>query len=428
MDMSLAREHREQIRRTLTPGCRVLEWGSGGSTLWLANQLPDSAHLTSVEHHPEWYAKVCQAVGERDNVRLIHAGAAGPVGKSATIAEEDPTHLGGYVHAADTPAIEGEEPGYDVVFVDGVARVACMEHARTLLRPGGTVFLHDAHRPWYDAGKACFVEHGTIGPGEDDTGPILWWGGLTPRGPVGSASASPLIVSFYTLGTPYEEEVKNLRASCERLGLDHHLAGIPDRGSWLANQSYKPRFIRKAADLFDRPVLWVDADAVLRSPPTLLADAEPDFAVHKIFGWIVASGTVYFNRTRLARLLLDRWIDLCDADGAQLDQIQLDAAWEQVAARHPLRTRWLPQSYTKVFDHDADDHHAGIEPVVEHFQASRRHREAPEGMARAPWRRPEDELKAARAACRPRACWYDERFSLVPADPRPAVWREVQPA
>ncbi|MEO1585436.1 MAG: class I SAM-dependent methyltransferase [Planctomycetota bacterium] len=407
----IGRDHRECIERRLFAGCRVLEWGSGGSTVWLADRLPAGAHLTSVEHHAEWFAKVGERLGERPNVTRVLAEPTGELGRNATIDEEDATHLAGYVGAADGQT-------FDVILVDGVARVACMERARELLNPGGVVFLHDAQRDWYDAGKALLVEHGTIGSCEDYAGPMLWWGGMEPERAHGSAAGVPVVVSFYTKGTPYEDEVAGLRESCERLGLDHQITGVEPAGSWERNCAMKAAFIRAEADRMDRPVLWVDADAVVRRPPVVLAGAEMDFAVHKSHGWQFGSGTCYFNRTPLARMVLDRWAELCESRPEIWDQIHLDAAWEMVSARHPLRTCWLPASYTKIFDLEAA--HAD-EPVIEHFQASRRFKEAVSPGVRR-MLDPTDELKAARRACRPRRCWYNEGYGLADVDPSPDRW------
>lgn len=410
----IGRDQREQIERRLFAGCRVLEWGCGGSTLWLADRLPRGAHLVSIEHHRDWYERVAQAIGQRDNVTMILSEPRGPIGRNATIEEEDSSGLEAYIHSADGQT-------FDVILVDGVARGVCMAHARSLLRPGGTVFLHDAHRDWYDGAKAGYVEHGTIGSCEDYPGPLLWWGGTSVERPRYSRAAVPIVISYFTIGTPYEREVDGLRRSCRDLGLEHHIEGVASAGSWERNCAMKARFIREMADRFDRPVLWVDADAVIRQPPVLTAGAEMDFAVHKAHGWQFASGTVYFNRTPLARKVLDEWVALCDAQPEVWDQIHLDTAWERVAARHPLRTQWLPQTYTKIFDLEMEGRVSGEAPVIEQFQASRRFKRVLSTTHRPP-QHPPDDLIESRRACRPRRCWYDDRFVLRESDPPPAVW------
>ncbi len=402
--------------RHIKPGGRVLEWGSGGSTLWLAEFLPPDAHLTSIEHHEGWHKTVVNKVGKRKHVRLICCPADGKPGANATIAEEDPTHLDNYIHAVD-----GEV--FDVIIVDGVARSACIAHARSLLAPGGVLFVHDAQRHWYDDAKALYIEHGVIGSCADYPGPMLWYGGLEPEIAQCSAASVPLVISYFTLDTPYEEEVKNLRRSCVELGIEHFIEGVTSRGSWERNCAMKAQFVKDCSEKFMRPVLWVDADAVLRSPPLLLGGAEMDFAVSKAAGWQFASGTTYFNCTENAQRMLDVWVEECRRAPDVWDQIHLDTAWERVVARHALRTMWLPPSYAKIFDLETQAKYGNCEPVIEHFQASRRMKGAVSVEHDAQVMRLADEdLIAARLAGRPRPCWYDHRYALVETDPEIAHW------
>ncbi|UUZ69975.1 class I SAM-dependent methyltransferase [Polaromonas sp. P2-4] len=208
MRIIIGQAQRERILKYITPNCRVLEWGSGGSTLWMADRLPVGATLTSIDHDTTWHQNAQRRIGRRENVELLLCPAGGPLGRNATVEEEDPTHLHDYIHAVD-----GRK--FDVILVDGVARVACMEHARELLSSGGVVFLHDAHRPWYDSGKALYIEHGTVGSCLEYPGPMLWWGGLVPEEPRFSIGALPIVINCYTAGTPYEKEAQSLRVTRE---------------------------------------------------------------------------------------------------------------------------------------------------------------------------------------------------------------------
>ena len=78
----IGQAHREAILKHLACGARMLEWGSGGSTVWFADRLPDAAQLTSVEHDRQWHEKLSAAIGQRSNVRLLLAEPSGTLGRN----------------------------------------------------------------------------------------------------------------------------------------------------------------------------------------------------------------------------------------------------------------------------------------------------------------------------------------------------------
>jgi Methyltransferase domain len=402
MRIIMGKKHRDTILGFLRPGTRMLEWGAGGSTVWLAQNLPTGATLTSIEHDPKWFHTVHDHIGDAPQVRLLLREATGPLGTNATIAEEDSTPLRSFVHA-----VEGEQ--FDLIMVDGNARDACLRQAKTLLAPGGIVMLHDAQRAWYDEAKKIFIEYGHIGSCPDYPSPHLWWGGSSPPSAAARASGElPLVISFYTKNTDYEIEARKLSESCERLQLDHRVVGLESRGSWEANCSLKSEFVYDLWKTSGRPVLWVDADAVLHSSPELLRGCRADFAIHKCRGWQFASGTLFFNQTTAAATLMHRWIARCRQNPRVWDQENLDLAWEETVAVHPLETLWLPEPYCRIFDlHEGRSPAAG---VIEHFQASRRLKAKVSSAPSTPAPQPTPSLVAARQACRPRS-WL-----LSPAD------------
>ncbi|MCE9528607.1 MAG: class I SAM-dependent methyltransferase [Planctomycetales bacterium] len=402
MRIIMGKKHRDKILSFLRPGTRMLEWGAGGSTVWLAQNLPAGATLTSVEHDPKWFQKVQDHIGNAPHVRLLLREATGPLGANATIKEEDPRYLQSFVHALD-----GEQ--FDLIMVDGNARAACLRQAKDLLAPGGIVMLHDAQRAWYDEAKKNFAEYGHIGSCPDYPSPHLWWGGNSPLGEAVHASGElPLVICFYTKNTDYEIEARKLIASCERLQLDHRVVGLESRGSWEANCSLKSEFIYDIWKSSGRPILWVDADAVLHSSQELLRGCRADFAIHKCRGWQFASGTVFFNQTPAAATLIHRWIARCRQSPRVWDQENLDLAWEETVAVHPLETLWLPEPYCRIFDlHEGRSPAAG---VIEHFQASRRLKAKVSTTPSIPGAPSTPALIAARQASRPRS-WL-----LSPAD------------
>ena len=128
----------------LRPGQRVLEWGSGGSTAWLAAR---GARVTSVEHDPGWAAQVMARCPGPD-VRAIPAAAAGTIGEPFHLNDlRDPRER----FFDDYVAVIGEFPdrSLDIVIVDGMCRAECFRRAAPKVRPGGLLISDDSDMPPY---------------------------------------------------------------------------------------------------------------------------------------------------------------------------------------------------------------------------------------------------------------------------------------
>ncbi len=192
----------------------------------------------------------------------------------------------------------------------------------------------------------------------------------------------PLVISFYTSNTPYEEEVQHLLASCRRFGLANQIEGVESFGGWELNCAYKPYFILQKLKERKRPVLWVDADGVFVRSPAAQDVFVSDLAVriHSELSWDhpskVISSTVYVNYTQAALQLVRFWAEECRK---QLADPQRSAEfWDQIALRdalffssHGAHVQPMPLAYAKIFDHPGDVEKVA-EPVIEHYQASRR--------------------------------------------------------
>ena len=142
-------------------GKHLLEWGCGGTTLYFLQNLK-GRKLTSIEHHPEWYAKV-KALCDYDNhdFRLIQGNH---IGVNATPFEENPSGLHDY--------ISFKAENVDTILVDGVARSSCLTMAYVKY-PKATVFLHDANRDWYNFAVDLFPYKKIIEPEKDGYPPLL---------------------------------------------------------------------------------------------------------------------------------------------------------------------------------------------------------------------------------------------------------------
>ena len=99
----------------------VLEFGMGGSTIWLADRVKE---LTSVEHSCRWYRATRRAI-TRPFMPVQHPRP--------------------YASVCD---ILGKD-SFDLVLVDGRDRVECVLAAMPLLKTGGVMMLDDAGRRRY---------------------------------------------------------------------------------------------------------------------------------------------------------------------------------------------------------------------------------------------------------------------------------------
>jgi len=184
--------------------------------------------------------------------------------------------------------------------------------------------------------------------------------------------SGPLIVSFFTKGTVYEKEVEDLRASCSGLGLELFVLGVPDQGSWQANCCYKAKFILDCVRRFQRPLWWVDADAVILQAPVMPGgDVDVALYFNDFAKRIARAGTIYCAPTRATEQFLERWHVSClrtferQPDFPFGDQGQLP---DVLLGMEELRVGRLPVEYVHIFDRDA----VPLEKsVVLHTQASR---------------------------------------------------------
>jgi hypothetical protein len=175
------------------------------------------------------------------------------------------------------------------------------------------------------------------------------------------------IISYYT--PKYAEVAKNLTKSLENLTVPFLVQPIDDQGSWDANCHYKPKFILEHL-INEDAVVWTDADSVVNSEPLLFYDIDCDIAFHRFKGKELLSGTVYFKNTYETIRLLHKWIELNDLFQNNFDQRNLDWA---VSSMDSLKIYNLPPEYCCIFDLSRQ-YHGGMNPVIEHFQASRQYR------------------------------------------------------
>ena len=181
-------------------------------------------------------------------------------------------------------------------------------------------------------------------------------------------------IAFCTPG-PYEQEAARLRGSAMDCGVDLHVQLI-SACTWTEAVMSKPAFILQMMDLFkDRPILYVDADAVFRSIPPA-QEAAIDFACH----WFrrspghpieMLTGTLWFKNTPLVREFVALWAETTRgyAWSSTPEQESLAEAFRKYKDR--LIYRDFGPEMVFIFDDFKQIYPKAI-PIIEHFQASRR--------------------------------------------------------
>jgi hypothetical protein len=168
-----------------------------------------------------------------------------------------------------------------------------------------------------------------------------------------------LVVAFYTLETPYAEEVKHLIESCRFHNLDVHVEAYPNQGRWVWNAALKPFFIRDMLKRFhNQNLLYLDADAVVIKPPS---EPPGDIGVHFLDDKELLSGTIFLKNNAKVRRLVEDWCDEQLLNRSEWDQRVL----QRILPRHALEVTNLPRAYCKIFDKPG-------EAVIQQNQASRR--------------------------------------------------------
>lgn len=192
----------------------------------------------------------------------------------------------------------------------------------------------------------------------------------------------PLVISFYTKGTPYAAEAAKLIASCTHHGVEAEIEGIASRGSWEANCGMKAEFILHKIAQHGRDVFWVDADAVFLQKPLFTEFEGHPFSVRfnpflpPAHESRIISNAIFAANHPHARRILEMWRDRSAAD--LQDKGRTMEFWDQAALRDVLfgiseEIPFLPMplKYSKIFDIDDLFIDEG-EVVIEHYQASRR--------------------------------------------------------
>ena len=190
-----------------------------------------------------------------------------------------------------------------------------------------------------------------------------------------------LIVGYYTVNTPYEQEAQRLIDSCKNLGLNYDIQGVQNFGSWQSNTRYKANFMLNMLHAHPgKRILYVDCDAVIHETPDLFINYSADISVrYQDFSYRkneCLSGTIYMENNLKTKRLCEFWANTNRTEGPNaktLEQVNLGRAIDKMVTSEGLIFKNLPPEYTFIFD-SMRKIYPDAKPVIEHFQASRKYR------------------------------------------------------
>ena len=126
----------------LTPDTRVLEWGSGGSTLFFSKYVKS---WDTIEHNVDWIPEMQEYTKNMSNVHFHSAKHTWnhAVGSDGTYKE--------FREYVEMPAHFKNVQSYDIIIIDGRARIECGRSVlrNRLLAENGVVLIHDWERCMY---------------------------------------------------------------------------------------------------------------------------------------------------------------------------------------------------------------------------------------------------------------------------------------
>jgi hypothetical protein len=193
-----------------------------------------------------------------------------------------------------------------------------------------------------------------------------------------------ILVSLYTIDTPYEEKIKELKSTIKNRKIDYCLFGKLPLGDWRKNLNHKSGIILKAMEMFPcKDIVFVDADAKVNKYPVLFdrlskekqANIAACFHEYKesVSPGSLLSGTLWIKNCKKSKGLIMRWHEIGLKNEKirhqhclrlAIDEFNMDSSFLQIYR--------LPTEYTYIFDY-----HYGkqLNPVITHYQASRKFRE-----------------------------------------------------
>jgi predicted O-methyltransferase YrrM len=145
----------KQLDKLLQPDWKILEWGSGMSTLWFAQRV---GHLISIEDYEPWHEKVKLTLANITNVDYQFK------------ADENYFNLDHY-----------PEETFDFILIDGSQRGNCAKSAVAKIKSGGYIYLDNSDKhSTAEGGDTRIAEDTLLKAVKEKSGKVKYFVDLVP--------------------------------------------------------------------------------------------------------------------------------------------------------------------------------------------------------------------------------------------------------
>lgn len=186
-----------------------------------------------------------------------------------------------------------------------------------------------------------------------------------------------LVVSQFTVGTPYEDEIKDLKQSMNKFNIPFLIYSYESLGTWRANCNATVFIVLET--LMDFPqynIVFIDADAIFHEYPILFEKLDCDIAAYKrknSEGYILKhkcnkgyhweTGTIFYRNNERVHAFLENQLRI-------MDEVSTSKSNESYMTNDLLENTdliigELPISYSKIIG-TVQPEEIDIKPVISH--------------------------------------------------------------
>ncbi len=198
-----------------------------------------------------------------------------------------------------------------------------------------------------------------------------------------TAKDKPMIIGYATEGSQYVAHAEEMARTAAFFGFDVRIEKTKDTGSWAGNTYQKAGVILEALERFNRPVVYLDADARIRRYPSFLDAQMADLSFVRI-NWAnygghsrkdeeLLTGAIGAKPTKAVKAFLRKWDEALREEAAghspknlPWEQVVLDRLVSEGAAKG-IKLGSIPNEYCWISNFMQETER----PVIEQLQASR---------------------------------------------------------